>query len=95
MTYPNEWPQKLTKAVVSDFTSGMTYTQLCAKYGLTRSALSGKLTRLKVYRNGPRGPQKRPAVVRRPRDEMSDWDHKLRETWAQRKARLARERGRS
>lgn len=89
------WPDALTKAVVTDWRNDMTLTAIALKHGLTRNQVAGKIHRLKARREDSgeivitRRKMGRP-VERAP----IPWEDKLFETWAQRKARLARERGR-
>ena len=76
------WTEDEVKILTDGLKEGLSYREIGAKLGVNRNVISGKIHRM---RNSGR---KRPKPVR----DIS-WDRMTFETWEQRKARLARERG--
>lgn len=90
------WPDSLTKAVVTDWRNDMTLTSIALKHGLTRNQVAGKIHRLKARRDDRGEIIITRRKMGRPVGRVAvPWDERLFEPWEQRKARLARERGRS
>lgn len=86
------WHEDLAKAVVMDWRDNMTTSQIAKKHGLTRNQVAGKIYRMRATRDDTseivviRKKMGRP-IGRKP----VSWDERLTETWAQRKARRAKE----
>lgn len=78
------WTEKETSDLQRLIQEGMSYTKIGEKLGISRSAVSGKVFRMK----NPEQPT-RPSLKKA---EIS-WDRRVFETWGERKRRLARERG--
>lgn len=90
------WPPERTEAVVKDWRANMSATVIAKRHGLTRNQVIGKIHRLGAKRDDTGAIDTSRKTMGRPPKVYSDlWGVKLTETWAQRKARLARERGRS
>ena len=89
------WPPERTEAVVRDWRANMSATVIAKRHGLTRNQVIGKIHRLGVKRHDKGEISTGRKRMGRPPETYRDlWGDKLFETWAQRKARLARERGR-
>ena len=89
------WPPDRTEAVVKDWRANMSAGVIAKRHGLTRNQVIGKIHRLRAKRDDTGAIDTSRKTMGRPPETYQDlWGNKLFETWEQRKARLARERGR-
>lgn len=88
---PFPWTWELSEEIKSLWMAGHTMEYLAEQTGINRSTIQNKLRNMNLLGIGrPALPRKRPSPIV---PGMCDsWDEKVFESWADRKARLARER---